>query len=70
MHLRAGKASHPATGGGQACGRACRWLGRPGLDHGASADLLCYSQDPRSGSAVLSRPDLVILRGKAFRPTG
>ncbi|BAX91804.1 metal-dependent hydrolase family protein [Mycobacterium shigaense] len=53
---------------GAACWDARHWLGRPGLDHGASADLLCYSQDPRLGPGVLSRPDLVILRGKTFRP--
>ncbi len=55
---------------GAACWDARRWLGRPGLDHGASADLLCYSQDPRSGPAVLNRPDLVVLRGKTYRPQG
>ncbi|RUP02400.1 MAG: amidohydrolase family protein [Mycobacterium sp.] len=53
---------------GAACWDARRWLGRPGLDHGASADLLCYADDPRRGAAVLNRPDLVILRGKVFRP--
>jgi imidazolonepropionase-like amidohydrolase len=52
---------------GAACWDARRWLGRPGLEHGASADLLCYSHDPRSGPAVLNRPDLVMLRGRAFR---
>ena len=57
----------PTEAVGAACWDARRWLGRPGLDHGASADLLCYSQDPRSGPAVLNRPDLVILRGRAFR---
>jgi imidazolonepropionase-like amidohydrolase len=55
---------------GAACWDARRWLGRPRLEHGASADLVCFSQDPRSGPAVLARPDLVILRGKAFRPKG
>jgi imidazolonepropionase-like amidohydrolase len=55
---------------GAACWDARRWLGRPGLDHGASADLLCYSTDPRQGPAVLNRPDLVILRGKTFRLKG
>lgn len=55
---------------GAACWDARRWLGRPGLEHGASADLLCYSEDPRQGPGVLNRPDLVILRGKAFRPRG
>ncbi|WP_156765879.1 amidohydrolase family protein [Mycobacterium sp. E342] len=58
----------PAEALGAACWDARRWLGRPGLDHGAPADLLCYAQDPRSGPHVLRRPDLVILRGKAFRP--
>jgi imidazolonepropionase-like amidohydrolase len=56
----------PTEALGAACWDARRWLGRPGLEHGASADLLCYSRDPRSGSAVLNRPDLVILRGKTF----
>jgi imidazolonepropionase-like amidohydrolase len=53
---------------GAACWDARRWLGRPGLDLGASADLLCYSEDPRKGPEVLNHPDLVILRGKTFRP--
>ncbi len=59
----------PTEALGAACWDARRWLGRPGLDQGASADLLCYAQDPRSGPAVLNRPDLVILRGKTFRST-
>jgi imidazolonepropionase-like amidohydrolase len=58
----------PTEALGAACWDARRWLGRPGLDHGASADLVCYSRDPRSSSAVLNQPDLVILRGKTFRP--
>ncbi len=60
----------PTEALGAACWDARRWLGRPGLDQAASADLLCYSQDPRLGPAVLNRPDLVILRGKTFRPKG
>jgi imidazolonepropionase-like amidohydrolase len=51
---------------GAACWDARRWLGRPALDDGASADLLCYNDDPRQGPGVLNRPDLVILRGQAF----
>ncbi len=58
----------PTEALGAACWDARRWLGRPGLDHGASADLLCYSRDPRQGAGVLNHPDLVILRGKTFRP--
>ena len=57
----------PTEALGAACWDARRWLGRPGLDHGASADLLCYCEDPRQGPGVLNQPDLVILRGKTFR---
>lgn len=51
---------------GAACWDARSWLGRPGLDDGASADLLCFHDDPRHGPAVLTRPDLVILRGRRY----
>jgi imidazolonepropionase-like amidohydrolase len=58
----------PTDALGAACWDARRWLGRPGMDEGAPADLVCYAEDPRLGPAVLGRPDLVILRGKVFRP--
>ncbi|HZQ30491.1 MAG TPA: amidohydrolase family protein [Mycobacterium sp.] len=51
---------------GAACWDAREWLGRPALEHGASADLICYTDDPRNGAAVLTRPDVVILRGRVF----
>jgi imidazolonepropionase-like amidohydrolase len=60
----------PTEALGAACWDARRWLGRPGLDHGASADLLCYAEDPRSGPAVLNRPDLVVLRGQTYPTPG
>jgi imidazolonepropionase-like amidohydrolase len=56
----------PTEALGAACWDARRWLGRPELDDGASADLLCYTHDPRQGPGVLNRPDLVILRGQMF----
>ncbi|GFG76543.1 metal-dependent hydrolase family protein [Mycobacterium botniense] len=56
----------PTEALGAACWDARRWLGRPGLDHGAAADLVCYTEDPRRGPGVLSRPDLVVLRGQPF----
>ena len=43
------------------------WAG-PAWITAHSADLLCYSEDPRLGPGVLNQPDLVILRGKTFRP--
>lgn len=52
---------------GAACWAARAWLGRPALEHGAPADLLCFRHDPRTGPDVLRSPDLVILRGNIFR---
>ncbi|WP_024443232.1 MULTISPECIES: amidohydrolase family protein [unclassified Mycobacterium] len=51
---------------GAACWDARRWLGAPVLEHGASADLVCFADDPRSGPEVLGRPDLVMLRGRVY----
>jgi imidazolonepropionase-like amidohydrolase len=51
---------------GAASWRAREWLGRPSLEHGAPADLVCYADDPRNGAAVVNSPDLVVLRGVAF----
>lgn len=56
----------PTQALGAASWDARGWLGRPALADGASADLLCYADDPRSGPAVLSRPDRVILAGVVF----
>jgi imidazolonepropionase-like amidohydrolase len=58
----------PAQALGAACWDARRWLGRPTIEDGASADLVCYSADPRTGPGVLDHPALVILRGNTFRP--
>lgn len=51
---------------GTACWAARTWLGAPVLDHGAAADLVCFAEDPRTGPAVLGRPDLVMLRGRVY----
>jgi imidazolonepropionase-like amidohydrolase len=40
------------------------WLRRPGLDEGASADLVVYQTDPRKDIGVLAAPEHVVLRGK------
>ncbi len=57
----------PTDALGAACWDAREWLGRPALADGAPADLLCFADDPRSGPQVLSRPDLVILRGSLIQ---
>ncbi len=46
------------------CWRARAWLGWPGLEEGAEADLVVYPQDPRKDLAVLAAPSLVVLRGR------
>jgi imidazolonepropionase-like amidohydrolase len=51
---------------GAASWDARSWLGRPGLEHGARADLLCFAEDPRLGPHVLGAPDRVILLGRVF----
>ena len=56
----------PTEALGAACWSAREWLGRPGIEHGAPADLVCYVDDPRRGAAVVNHPDLVILRGRAY----
>ena len=57
----------PTDALGAASWNARDWLGRAGLQHGAPADLVCYSEDPRRGAAVVNNPDLVVLRGRAYR---
>jgi hypothetical protein len=40
------------------------WLRRPGLDEGASADLVVYQADPRADIGVLAAPEHIVLRGR------
>ncbi|HET7718922.1 MAG TPA: amidohydrolase family protein, partial [Acidimicrobiales bacterium] len=46
---------------------AREWLGRPGLEEGADADLVVYGADPRDDVGVLAHPELVVLRGRPVR---
>ena len=55
----------PTQALGAASWDARAWLGRPGLEHGASADLLCFAEDPRE--VGVRNPDLVILRGRVWK---
>jgi imidazolonepropionase-like amidohydrolase len=43
---------------------AREWLGRPGLEEGADADLVVYAEDPREDIGVLGHPQQVVLRGR------
>ncbi|MFF8828800.1 amidohydrolase family protein [Streptomyces sp. NPDC015131] len=40
------------------------WLGRPGLEEGAPADLVVYDEDPRADVRALAAPRRVILNGR------
>ncbi|MFD9004016.1 amidohydrolase family protein [Streptomyces sp. NPDC059582] len=40
------------------------WLGRPGLEEGAPADLVVYEGDPRADVRVLAAPLRVVLNGR------
>jgi imidazolonepropionase-like amidohydrolase len=47
----------------QASWRGRQWLGWPGLDEGAPADLVVYAEDPRVSLATLAEPRRIVLRG-------
>jgi imidazolonepropionase-like amidohydrolase len=53
---------------GAASWRARAWLGRPAVEVGARADLVVYRDDPRINPAALRHPELVLLRGRPYRP--
>lgn len=44
--------------------KARTWLGRPGLEEGAPADLVVYASDPRADVRVLADPQRVVLNGR------
>ena len=48
---------------GAASWRARAWLGSPGLDEGAPADLVVYPADPLADLSVLRTPRCIVLRG-------
>jgi imidazolonepropionase-like amidohydrolase len=52
---------------GAASWAARHWLGRPGLEPGARADLVVYRRDPRDDLSVLHEPALIMLRGRPVR---
>ena len=47
--------------------RARAWLGLPGLEDGAPADLVVYPEDPRRDPRVLATPSRVVLSGRVVR---
>ncbi|WP_040826248.1 amidohydrolase family protein [Nocardia jiangxiensis] len=61
----AGLSRHDALGA--ASWNAREWLGRPGIEHGAPADLVVYDQDPRTSGQILATPAHVVLRGRVHK---
>ena len=47
--------------------RAREWLGLPGLEDGAPADLIVYAEDPRTDVRILTAPTRIVLRGAVVR---
>ncbi|MEU6040998.1 amidohydrolase family protein [Actinomadura sp. NPDC047616] len=52
---------------GAACWTARSFLGFPGLEHGAAADLVAFEEDPRADPRVLARPARVVRGGRVVR---
>jgi imidazolonepropionase-like amidohydrolase len=50
--------------------RARAWLGLPGLEEGAPADLIVFDADPRVDMTVMYRPRAVVLRGRVVSHSG
>ncbi len=57
----AGLPTEDALAAGSWTGRA--FLGLPGIEHGAPADLVAFARDPREDLRVLSEPLLIVLDG-------
>jgi imidazolonepropionase-like amidohydrolase len=61
---RAGVPTEAALGSGSWI--AQRWLGLPGLEEGAPADVVVYRADPRQELVLLVEPSRVMLRGRVI----
>jgi imidazolonepropionase-like amidohydrolase len=61
---RAGVPTEAALGSGSWIAR--RWLGLPGLEEGAPADVVVYRADPRQELTLLVEPSRVMLRGRVI----
>jgi len=62
---RAGITAEQALAAGSWAAR--EWLGHPGIEEGAPADLLVLDADPREDLAALRAPRHIILRGELIR---
>jgi imidazolonepropionase-like amidohydrolase len=65
MLLKAGLSPGAALGAGSWDAR--RYLGLPGIEEGAPADIVGYRDDPRADVEELRRPAAILLRGRQIR---
>jgi len=65
MLLKAGLSPGAALGAGSWDGR--RYLGLPGIEEGAPADIVGYRDDPREDVEELRRPAVIVLGGRRIR---
>jgi imidazolonepropionase-like amidohydrolase len=56
----------PAMALGAASWIARQYLGLPGIEDGAPADLVAFARDPRIDPAILSEPLLIVLDGRVI----
>jgi imidazolonepropionase-like amidohydrolase len=63
----AGAGLPPAVAVGAASWTARAFLGLPGIEEDAPADLVAFDEDPRSDPAVLAHPTRILLRGRVIR---
>jgi len=61
----AGLSGTAALAAGSWAARA--WLGMPGIEEGAPADLVVFPDDPREDPDALRRPSLIVLNGVVMR---
>jgi imidazolonepropionase-like amidohydrolase len=57
-----GLPAEAAVGAGSWAARA--FLGLPGIEEGAPADLVAYARDPREDLSVLGEPSAIVLDGR------
>ncbi|MEL4357141.1 MULTISPECIES: amidohydrolase family protein [unclassified Luteococcus] len=62
-----GQVGGPDFALGAASWRARDWLGRPCLAEGARADLVVFTEDPRTNLGIARHPHLVVLRGRIVK---
>jgi imidazolonepropionase-like amidohydrolase len=61
---RAGLPAQSALAAGSWAAR--NWLGLPGIEEGAPADLVIYAADPRADLSALRQPRQIVLRGRVL----